>query len=170
MNRFDLWRGMAVATLALAVAAATASGAAAAKPHRAFAPKLGGYGGDSIAGSKSHSVSAKVTRKGSKYSAEVEIAFPAMCTGESGVTVPTELIYKVLAHIQGHAISFKGNSHDTLGILYPLPSTVTLNGRFTSDSKFTATAGVKAPAEGIESDETCSAPSVRLPFEFALPL
>ena len=126
---------MTLATLALAVAVATASGAVAAKPHGAFAPKLGGYGGDSIAGSKSHSVFAKVTKKGSKYSAEVEIAFPATCTnGETGVSVPTELIYKVVAHIQGHAISFKGNSRDTLGILYPLPSTITMNGRFTSDS------------------------------------
>lgn len=157
--------------LALVATAAILAAPAGAKPKPAFAPKLGTYGGDSIAGSKSHSVVAKVTRKGSKYTAEVEVAFPATCSNtENGFTGPSELIYKVPAKVEGHAISFKGNSVDTLGILHPLASTVTLNGRFTSDSKFTATASVTAPAEGTESNVTCSAPAVRLPFQFELPL
>ncbi|HEX4307260.1 MAG TPA: hypothetical protein VHZ54_14590 [Solirubrobacterales bacterium] len=154
-----------------AAAVVLGAGAASAKPHKAFAPKVGGYGGDSIAGGKSHSVVAKVTRRGPKYSAEVEIAFPAVCTNsETDFTGPSELIYKVIAPIKGQAISFKGDSRDTLGILYPLASTITLNGKFTSGSKFTATAAVKAPAEGTESKVTCSAPAVRLPFQFELPL
>lgn len=170
MDRVDIRRGAAILACVLA-STAIAVAPAGAKPRKAFAPKLGGYGGDSIAGGKSRSVVAKVTKKGAKYSAEVEIAFPAMCTNsENGLTVPSELIYKVVAQVKGHAISFKGNSADTLGILYPLASTVTLNGRFTSDSKFTATASVKAPAEGTESNVTCSAPAVRLPFRFELPL
>ncbi|HTT96307.1 MAG TPA: hypothetical protein VMF55_16670 [Solirubrobacterales bacterium] len=170
MSRVNIWRGGAILACVLASTAVVVAPAGA-KPRKAFAPKVGVYGGDSIAGAKSHSVVAKVTKKGARYSAEVEIAFPATCTnGETGFTGPSELIYKVIAQVKGHAISFKGNSRDTMGILYPMASTVTLDGRFTSDSKFTATAAVKAPAEGVESDGTCSAPAVRLPFQFELPL
>lgn len=170
MSRVNIWRSAAILACVPAATAIVASPAGA-KPHKAFAPKVGVYGGSSIVGGKSHSVVAKVTKMGSRYSAEVEIAFLGKCTNsETGLTVPTELLYKVVAKVKGRTISFKGNSRDTMGILYPLASTITLNGKFTSDSKFAATAAVEAPAEGVESVVNCSAPPVRLPFQFELPL
>jgi hypothetical protein len=40
-----------------------------------------------------------------------------------------------------------------------------LNGRFTSGSKFTATATAKAPAEGVESNSHCTVPAAKLKFQ-----
>jgi hypothetical protein len=168
MKSRDLGRGVAVLALAATVMGTGAS-AAVAKPHKTSAPKLGTYAGDSIAGGNSHTISANVTKKGSKYSAEVELAFPAKCTNsETRITVPSELLYKVTVPIKGTSIAFKGNSRDTLGIIYPLESTVTVNGHFASNGKFTGTATTKAPAEGVESNVACSAPSAKLKLQFAL--
>ena len=158
------------AILALAMTAVLGAGPAGAKPRPAFAPKIGGYAGDSFAEGKTHSVSAVVKKKGSKYSAEVEIVVPAKCTdAETGFTAPTELTYKVTALVKGQTISFKGDSVDEMQIVgYQVPSGITLNGRFTKPTAFAATASVQAPATGAQSGISCVVPAAKLKFEFAL--
>jgi hypothetical protein len=168
-TRLNLGRWVAVAALATAVAASLASGAGA-KPHASSAPKVGTYGGDSIAGGQSHAVSANVKKRGSKYSAEVELAFPAKCTNtETGFTGPTELLYKVTAQVKGRSLSFRGQAVDTMQILFGAPSEITLNGSFTSATKLTATASAQAPAPGVQSGTSCSVTPAKRKFELELP-
>jgi hypothetical protein len=167
-TKLNLRRGIAV--LALAAALMTlAVASTAAKPKHAFAPKAGTYTGDSFAEGKTHAVSAKVTRKGSKYSAEIEIAVPAVCEDtETHFKNPTELLFKVTAPVKGHSISFKGDALDAMQIVGGTPSGISLNGKFTKSSTFTATVGVKAPAEDTQSVIHCSVPTTQLKFQFAL--
>jgi hypothetical protein len=164
-SMFKFRRAVIVAVTALSLAAVVA-GPAAAKPKPAFAPKVGEFSGDSIAEGKSHSVFALVK---SKRAVEVEIAFPAKCQTGTGPVVPTELLYKVVAQIKGHAISFKGQSVDLMKIVgFGAPSEVTLSGKFTGPSAFTANATVKAPAPGAETETHCSVPGAKLKFNFSL--
>jgi hypothetical protein len=147
------------------VPTALLAGSATAKPKPSSAPKPGTYSGDSIAGGKSATVIAKVTKK----TAQVEIDFPAMCKlGASGSPNPTELKYKVNAPIKGKTFAFKGPAVDQMEILFGAKSTVTLNGRFTSADKFTGTASVKAPANETETEINCSAPTVQLKYELSI--
>jgi hypothetical protein len=166
-----IWRGGALLSLAV-LAAAILVGPAGAKPKPAFAPKVGTYSGDSFAEGKTHSVFAKVTKKGTKYAAEVEIAVPAKCTStENPTPLPTELLFKVPPQIKGHSISFKGNSVDVMQIVgYQVPSAISLSGRFTGNSAFTANVSVQAPAPGVESEVHCSVPATKLKLEFSIAL
>jgi hypothetical protein len=172
MSTRTTWRRGAVAAAFVAALSAVAivAGPAGAKPKPAFAPKAGTYSGDSFAEGKTHSVFAQVKKKGSKYSAEVEIAVPAKCTStESPTPLPTELLFKVPAQIKGRSISFKANSVDAMQIVgYQVASAITLNGRFTSPSAFSATVSVQAPAPGVESEVHCSVPPTKLKFEFSI--
>ncbi len=162
-------RGVAVLAVAMTMVG-TGATAAPAKPHKTAAPKPGVYSGDSIAEGKSHSVFMKVIKKGSKYSAEVELAFPAKCENrETDITIPSELNYKVLVPIKGSSIAFEGNSRDVMGIIYPLDSTVTVTGHFAGNGAFTGTATTKAPAEGLDSNVVCSAPGAKLKLQFGGP-
>jgi hypothetical protein len=164
-------RGAVAAAIVVALTAvAILAGPAGAKPKPAFAPKAGTYSGDSFAEGKTHAVFAQVKKKGSKYSAEVEIAVPAKCTStENPAPLPTELLFKVPAQIKGRAVSFKGNSVDEMQIVgFQVASGITLNGRFTSPSAFSATVSVQAPAPGISSEVQCSVPPTKLKFEFSI--
>ena len=168
-TKLNLRRGIAVLALVAAPASLVVASAATAKPKPAFGPKVGTYTGDSFAEGKTHTVNAKVTKKGSKYSAEVEIAVPAVCEDtETHFNGPTELLFKVTAPVKGHSISFKGDALDAMQIVGGAPSGISLSGKFTKSTTFTATVGVKAPAEDTQSVIHCSVPTTKLKFQFAL--